>query len=52
MREPPDEDLDHHALGYYAPAKGISRDACPYAEGTQAHAQWVAGYDAAVKGGR
>ncbi len=48
MTEPPYEDLDHRALGSYAPAKGLGRDACPYAEGTEAHAEWTAGYDAAV----
>ncbi len=51
MTEPPDDNLDHYALGFYAPGKGLSRDACPYAEGTKAHAQWTAGYDAAVNEG-
>lgn len=50
MTEPPDDNLDHYALGFYAPSKGLSRDACPYAVGTEAHAQWTAGYDAAMKG--
>ena len=49
MTDPQDDNLDHRALGYYAPGKGLAREACPYAEGTEAHAQWIAGYDAAVK---
>lgn len=47
--ESPDDHLDHFALGYYAPGKGLARDASPYAEGTEANAQWLAGYDAAVR---
>lgn len=50
MMESPDDNLDHFALGYYAPGKGLARDASPYAEGTDAHAQWLAGYDAALRG--
>ncbi|KQP61231.1 ribosome modulation factor [Methylobacterium sp. Leaf466] len=50
MMESPDDNLDHFALGYYAPGKGLARESVPYAEGTQAHAQWLAGYDAAVRG--
>ncbi|TXN23202.1 ribosome modulation factor [Methylobacterium sp. WL9] len=50
MTEPPDDNLDHYALGFYAPGKGISREACPYAEGIEAHDLWLAGYDAAVRG--
>lgn len=46
----PDDNLDHYWLGFYAPGKGLVRDACPYAEGTEAHARWLAGYDAAVRG--
>ena len=51
MTEPPDDNLDHYALGFYAPGKGLARADCPYAEGTEAHAQWTAGYDAAVNDG-
>ncbi|MDP4021903.1 ribosome modulation factor [Methylobacterium sp. NEAU 140] len=50
MTEPPDDNLDHYALGFYAPGKGIGREACPYAEGMQARDLWLAGYDAAVRG--
>ncbi|ACL61517.1 Rmf/CrpP family protein [Methylobacterium nodulans] len=50
MPEIPDDNIDHYALGYYAPGKGLSRDACPYAHGTAACAQWLAGYDAAQSG--
>ncbi|WP_243214699.1 MULTISPECIES: ribosome modulation factor [Methylobacterium] len=49
MTEPPDDKLDHYALGFYAPGKGLRREDCPYAEGTEAHARWTAGYDAAVE---
>ena len=49
MTEPPDDNLDHYALGFYALGKGLRREDCPYAEGIEAHAQWTAGYDAAVK---
>ena len=48
MQSPPDN-LDAHALGRAAPAKGLARAACPYAEGTEAHSRWTAGYDAALK---
>lgn len=51
MTQPPDDNLDHRALGYYAPGKGVRREDCPYAEGTEAHAEWIAGYDAAVREG-
>lgn len=51
MTQPPDDNLDHHALGYYALGKGLRRQDCPYAEGTEPHAQWTAGYDEAVKEG-
>ena len=50
MQSPPD-DLDAHALGKAAPAKGLARAACPYTEGTRARARWLAGYDAAVAEG-
>lgn len=50
MTEPPDDNLDHYALGFYAPGKGIQREACPYAEGIEAHDLWLAGYDAGVRG--
>lgn len=50
MIEPPNDNLDHYALGFYAPGKNISREACPYAEGMEAYDQWLAGYDAAVRG--
>jgi ribosome modulation factor len=49
MTEPPDDNLDHYALGFYAVSKGLRREDCPYAEGIEAHAQWVAGYDEGVK---
>lgn len=49
MTQPLDDNLDHHALGYYALGKGLGRQDCPYAEGTEPHAQWTAGYDEAVK---
>ena len=51
MTEIPDDNLDHYALGFHAPRKGLRRQDCPYAEGTEAHAQWTAGYDAAVNDG-
>jgi ribosome modulation factor len=47
----PPNDLDAHALGRAAPAKGLAREACPYAEGTQARTLWLAGYDAALADG-
>ena len=50
LMESPDDDLDNFALGYYAPSKGLAREASPYAEGTEANTQWLAGYDAAVRG--
>lgn len=50
MNEQPDDNLDHYALGFYAPGKNLSREACPYAEGMEAHDLWLAGYDAAVRG--
>lgn len=50
MSEPPDDHLDHHALGFYALGKGVAREACPYAAGTRAAAEWQAGYDAAARG--
>ncbi|MCJ2035943.1 ribosome modulation factor [Methylobacterium sp. J-068] len=46
-QHPPDDHLDHYALGFHAPGKGLGRDACPHAKGTEAHAQWISGYDAA-----
>jgi hypothetical protein len=49
MTELPDDNLDHYALGFYALGKGLRREDCPYADGIEAHAQWIAGYDAAVK---
>ncbi|MCJ2082246.1 Rmf/CrpP family protein [Methylobacterium sp. J-090] len=49
MTQVPDDNLDHYTLGFHAPRKGLRRQDCPYAEGTDAHAQWIAGYDAAVK---
>ncbi|MGC5781662.1 ribosome modulation factor [Methylobacterium sp. NFXW15] len=52
MNEIPDDNLDHYALGFYAPAKNLSREACPYAEGVDAHDLWLAGYDAAIRGER
>ena len=51
MTQMPDDNLDHYALGFHAPRKGLRRQDCPYAEGTEAHAQWTAGYDAAVNDG-
>ncbi len=50
MSEPPDDNLDHYALGFYALGKGVGRDDCPYAAGTRAEADWHAGYDAAARG--
>ena len=50
MQTPPD-DLDARALGEAAPGKGLAREACPYAEGTQARTLWLSGYDAAVAAG-
>ena len=50
MHSPPN-DLDTHALGFHAPAKGLAREACPYAEGTDARERWLAGYEAAVAAG-
>lgn len=50
MIEPPDDNLDHYALGFYAPSKDLTREACPYAEGTDAHDLWLAGYDASLRG--
>ena len=50
MAEPPDDNLDHYALGFYAPGKNLGREACPYAEGMEAHDQWLAGYEAALRG--
>jgi ribosome modulation factor len=47
----PPNDLDAHALGRAAPLKGLPREACPYAEGTEARARWLAGYDEAVQAG-
>ncbi|MDF2602385.1 MAG: hypothetical protein K0Q54_5208 [Methylobacterium brachiatum] len=47
----PPNDLDTHALGRAAPGKGLAREACPYAEGTQARTRWLAGYDEAVADG-
>ena len=49
--ESPDDNLDHFALGYYATRKGLTREASPYAEGTDARARWLAGYDSALRGG-
>ena len=49
MTQIPDDNLDHYALGFHAPQKGLRRQDCPYAEGTERHDQWIAGYDAAVK---
>lgn len=48
--EAPDDNLDHYALGYYATRKGLTREASPYAAGTDAHARWLAGYEAALAG--
>jgi hypothetical protein len=48
--ESPDDNLDHYALGFYALGKGLAREACPYAEGTEACVQWRDGYDAALRG--
>lgn len=50
MDSPPN-DLDASALGRAAPRKGLAREACPYAEGTQARDLWLAGFDAAVADG-
>ncbi|KMO30792.1 ribosome modulation factor [Methylobacterium tarhaniae] len=50
MQSPPDN-LDAHALGRAAPEKGLAREACPYAEGTEARERWLSGYDAAVAEG-
>ena len=49
--ESPHDNIDHRALGFYAPGKGLAREACPYAEGTDAREQWLSGYDAAVEAG-
>lgn len=48
--ESPDDNLDHYALGYYAAGKGLARESAPYADGTEAKVQWLAGYDAAARG--
>jgi len=50
MDSPPN-DLDARALGAAAPGKGLAREACPYAEGTEARSLWLSGYDEAVAGG-
>ena len=50
MAQPPDDNLDHYALGFYAPGKTLRREDCPYAEGMEAHDLWLAGYDAALRG--
>lgn len=50
MTDRPDDNLHHYALGYYAVSKGLAREACPYAEGMEAYDQWLAGYDAALRG--
>lgn len=50
MQSPPDN-LDTHALGRAAPEKGLAREACPYAEGTEARELWLSGYDEAVAAG-
>jgi|GEM_PF-1420402 len=50
MDSPPN-DLDARALGRAAPGKGLAREACPYAEGTEARTLWLAGYDAALADG-
>ena len=47
----PGDNLDHYTLGFSAPGKGLGREACPYAAGTEAHRLWIAGYDAAVAAG-
>lgn len=47
----PSNDLDARALGHAAPGKGLAREACPYAEGTEARVLWLSGYDAAVSDG-
>ncbi|WP_457104034.1 ribosome modulation factor [Methylobacterium sp. P5_C11] len=47
----PPNDLDARALGRAAPGKGLAREACPYAEGTEARTLWLAGYDAALSDG-
>lgn len=47
----PLNDLDAHALGRAAPRKGLAREACPYAEGTQARTLWLSGYDEALSEG-
>lgn len=52
MNERPDDNLDHYALGFYAPGKNLSREACPYSAGMKAHDLWLAGYDAAIRGER
>ncbi len=50
MSEPPDDNLDHDALGFSALGKGVARADCHYAAGTRAEADWHAGYDAAARG--
>lgn len=50
MDSPPN-DLDPRALGRAAPGKGLAREACPYAEGTEAREHWLAGYDEALAEG-
>ncbi|MBE7247758.1 MAG: ribosome modulation factor [Actinomycetospora chiangmaiensis] len=50
MDSPPN-DLDPRALGKAAPGKGLAREACPYAEGTEARGHWLAGYDEALSEG-
>ena len=52
MNEMPDDNLDHYALGFYAPGKNLSREACPYGVGLEARDLWLAGYDAALRGER
>lgn len=47
----PPNDLDAQALGRAAPLKGLAREACPYADGTEARTLWLAGYDEALKAG-
>lgn len=47
----PQNDLDARALGRAAPGKGLAREACPYAAGTEARTLWLSGYDEAVSDG-
>lgn len=36
----------HYLQGYRAREQGLGRRVCPYANGTEARAAWLAGYEA------